>query len=130
MVSAPPAMRNDTPCPASVKAGAGFARLVRRADAFSTRVRHMLDRAAQAISSSSNCKSEGVGLAYCNGGCSWTTSADLLAFMIGTNQGLFRSLNDNRIQFVPPAFQRNFIGESRLYSFWFEDFREARIVAP
>jgi hypothetical protein len=115
-------MRSDTPCPASIKAGAAFARLVRRADAFSTRVRHMLNRTAQAWSSSSNSISAGAGSAHSRGGCSLMTSANLLAFMIGIKQGLFRCLNDNRIQFALPAFQRNFIDERPFHSLWVEDF--------
>src|SRR5271166_6707868 len=64
------------------------------------------------------------------GGRTWITSADLSAFMIGTNQGPFRALNDNRIQFALPESQHDLVGESQPYSFWVEDFREARIVKP
>ena len=110
--------------------GRGLARLVRRADAFSTRARHMLERVAQARSSSSNSMSAGVGSAHCRGDCRYMTSAEFLAFIIGTNQGFCRRLNDNRIQFALPDVSAYFVGEGRFNSFWVEDFREARIVAP
>jgi hypothetical protein len=48
--NAPFSMRSDTPCPARINPGFGFARFVRRVEAFSVRARHMLERVAHAWS--------------------------------------------------------------------------------
>jgi hypothetical protein len=69
------------------KAGCALARLVRRADALVTRLCHMPERVARAMSSSSNSMSPGVGTAHRRGGCSLMICADLLAFIIRTDQG-------------------------------------------
>jgi len=80
-------MRSDTPCSARINAGCALARLVRRADVFATRLCHMPERVARAISSSSNFMSAGSASARRRGACSLTTFADLLTVIIGTHRG-------------------------------------------
>ena len=90
-------MRSDTPCPARINAGCALARLVRRAEALATRLCHMPERVAHAMSSSSNSMSAGIGSAHRRGDCSLMTFADLLTVIIGTHRGFCRRLKDNRV---------------------------------